>query len=170
MSANPNEQIVDILMVIDAETLLATVPPGTVAAPAPVGEELIWLIVRSGNAVFGQGSKELKIKARTMDTIRWRCASISLNGAYSGMLYKFFTLKGGELLSPAQPMNAEVSVPLPNTQDPTQPGRQTITSSFWSSTILKAGEVTYAFCFLVLDRGGTVLGAYKWDPFIQITT
>lgn len=168
--SNSNEQIIDILMAIDAETLLATIPPGTVAAPAPVGEKLIWLMVRQGNAVFGQGTKELKITARTMDTIRWRCTSMSLDAAYSGMLYQFFTIKGDDLLSPAEPLNAEVSVPLPNTSDPTQPSRQSITSSFWSSTILKPGEVTYAFQFMVLDRAGKVLGAYKWDPFIQITS
>ncbi|MDB6183168.1 inclusion body family protein [Paracoccus fistulariae] len=170
MPDDPNESIIDILMVIDAETLLASGATGTADAPAPVGADLIWLIVRSGNAVFGQGSKELKITAKTMDTLRWRCTSMSLNAAYSGMLYKFFALKGGSLISKPQPLDAQVTTPLPNPADPTQPGAQTITSAFWSATVLAQGEVTYTFCFMILDRTGKPLGYFKWDPFISITT
>lgn len=170
MTDTANESIIDILMVIDAETLLATVPPGTVAVPAPVGAELIWLLVRSGNAVFGQGTKELKINAKTMDTLRWRCTTTSLNAAYTGMLYKYFALRGDDLLSTPVPLTAQVTTPLPNPADPLHPARQTINSSFWSATVLAEGEVTYAFCFMIMDRDGKFLGAYKWDPFISITS
>ena len=170
MDAGAGQQIIDILMVIDADTIVAGYPPGTAAQPTSIDKPLIWLVVNQGNAVFGEGSKELKIKARTLDEVRWREATLSLNSASVGVLYKFFALRGDDLLSPPTPLLASVKTRLPNPADPTHPGSQVVQSYFWSTTVLQPGEVTYAFQFMIVDRDGAVQGYYAWDPFLAITS
>ena len=168
MATDENQSIIDILFAIDAETLVKDYPPGTAESPTSVDKPLIYLLVRSGNAVFGQASKELKINARTLDVIRWRETTLSLNSAYYGLLYKFFALRGDNLLSSPVPLVAEVQSPLPDPSNPTKPKTQTLHNYFWTSTVLKPGEVTYAFNFMVLDRDDNIHGYYFWDPFIAI--
>jgi hypothetical protein len=162
--------IVDVLIIIDAETLLAAYPAGTAAHPTSVDQPLIQLVVRQANGVFGEGTKELKLTAETEDVIRWRETTTSLDGRYTGMLYKFFALRGAALISPPQPLVATVRTPLPDPADPLHPTSQTIASYFWTTTVLSPGETTYAFQFAVMDRAGHALGYFSWDPFIKITT
>lgn len=161
--------IIDVLIVIDAETLVASYPPGAPGNPTSVDQPLIYLMVRQDDAVFGEGTKELKITAETEDVIRWRETTTSLDGAYTGMLYKFFALRGADLISPPVPLLAKVRTPLPNPADPLHPGSQELENYFWETTVLAAGETTYAFQFAVMDRAGRALGYFSWDPFIKIS-
>jgi nematocidal protein AidA len=169
-AAETGEQsIIDLLLVVDAETLLATYPAGTPDQPVSVDQPLIYMMVRQGDAVYGEGTKELKIKARTLDVLRWRSTTLALDGGYSSLLYRFFTLKGADLLSPPVPLLAEVKAPLPNPAAPLAPATQTIQSYFWTSTVLASGSVTYAFYFMIVGRDGDVRGYFYWDPFITIS-
>lgn len=161
--------IIDLILVMDTAGLLAAYPPGSPEAPNSVDQPLIYMMVRQANAVFGEASKELKISARTGDILRWRASSLSLNSDSTAALYKFFALRGSDLLSPPAPLLAQIASPLPNPADPLHPGRQEIANAFWQSTILAPGNVTYAFQFMVLDRDNNPLGYFSWDPFITIS-
>jgi hypothetical protein len=161
--------IIDVLIAVDAESLVANLAPGSASAPTPVTSDAIYMMVRSGNAVFGQGSKELKLSARTLDVIRWRMTSLSFNAGYFGLLYKFFALSGNPLISTPEPLLAQVNAPLPDPAHPTVPRTQTLQTYFWNCNVLAQGEVTYAFQFMICDRAGQPCGYYFWDPFIAIT-
>ncbi|MEO0731417.1 MAG: AidA/PixA family protein [Bacteroidota bacterium] len=163
------QNIVDILLVVDAATLVAKYPAGTAANPTVVPAPLIYLMADSAFVDFGQASKELKISIQSLDEIRWRSTSLSLNGAYFSLLYQFKLVHGDQIITPPVPLLAEVQTPLPNLADPSQPTLQTINSYFWTSTALGPGEMTYTFYFMILDRHQQPLGYYFWDPFIQIT-
>jgi len=160
---------VDVLVAVDAATMVASYPPGTPTAPTSIDKPLLFMIVRQANAVFGNAGKELKMTVAVGDTIRWRATSLSMNANEDVLLYKFFALRGETLLSPPQPLLATVSTPLPNPVDPLHPGSQSVKSYFWNTTVLQAGSVTYAFHLAVSDRHGAMLGYYYWDPFITIT-
>lgn len=164
------DSIIDLLIVVDGETLIETLPPGTVDKPTSVPEPMIYMVVMNDRAVFGQASKELKIKAITDDVIRWRAASLSLNANYQVLLYKYLALKGDDLITPPVPLISEVTSPLPNPSDPLKPTTQKRKYPFWQATVLQAGEVTYAFHLMILDRQSTPLGYYYWDPFITISS
>jgi len=169
MSEQEDQQIIDVLLVIDAETIVESYPPGTAVNPTSIDQPLIFMMVKTADAVFGQASKELKIKARTLDEVRWRETSLSLNSAYFGLIYGFFAIKGQGVFSTPEPLLAEVKTPLPNPADPIHPTTQTVQNYFWSATILNSGEATYAFNFMILDRDNAVQGYYFWDPFISVT-
>jgi hypothetical protein len=127
------------------------------------------MITKQADALSGNAGNELQIAAQTLDIIRWRETTLSLNAAYTSILYKFVAASGGNLISPPAPLEVEVKTPLPNPANPTQPGSQTIKSYFWNTTVLDPGDVTYHFSFMIVDRGGNVQGYYWWDPFIHIT-
>ncbi len=169
VNVDDEETIIDVLIAVDAETLVASLPAGTEKAPTPVTDESIYMLVRSDDAVFGQASKELKLNARTEDVIRWRMTSLSFNAGYFGLMYSFLPVSGSSLISTPQPLLAQVKAPLPDPANPAVPKTQVIQTYFWSCTVLAAGEVTYAFRFMICDRAGKVCGYYDWDPFISIT-
>lgn len=62
-----------------------------------------------------------------------------------------------------------MTVPLPNPQNPQQPGSQTIQSYYWSCNVNQPGSVTYHFQFGIYGSDSTPLGYYQWNPFITIT-
>lgn len=165
------EEIIDVLVAVDADTIISKYGTNTDANnPVQITDSsLIFMITKQADAVSGNAGNELKIGAKTLDTIRWRETSLSLNAAYSALLYKFVASSGGDLISPPIPLLVEVKTPLPDPSNPTTPKTQTIESYFWNSTVLKAGSVTYHFNFMILDRTGAVQGYCWWDPFIRIT-
>ncbi len=166
------EEIIQVLIAIDAETIIATL--GTNSDPNnPVqvtDASLIWMITKNADVVTGNAGNELNIKAETEDVIRWRESTLSLNSDYTALLYKFDQTGGDpDLISPPDPLLAKVKVPLPNSANPLQPGSQEIESYFWETTVLNPGTVTYHFMFMIVGRDGTVAGYYWWDPFITIS-
>jgi len=168
MSSDSISAILDLLVLVDGETVATTLPPGMAENPTSVPTPLIYMIANSDRVDFGQASKELKITASTGDVIRWSAASLSLNSAYQVSLYKFHPVRGADLISTPAPLVIEATMPLPNPQDPAKPGTQTRKYSFWQTTVLEPGELTYAFNLMIMNRSGKQLGYYYWDPFISI--
>lgn len=164
------DQIINVLIVFDAETILANYPGSTDSNnPRGVDDSLIYMITRKGSALSGNAGGELNISAEVNDTIRWRETTISLDSSYSVILYKFEATQGGQLISDPVPRESTVTVPLPDPNNPLVPKKQTISDYHWTTDILDIGNVTYRFYFMVLDRDGNPQGYYYWDPFITIT-
>lgn len=164
-----NQSIIDILIAVDGETLAEKYPGGTPEKPNVVADPLIFLIADSPYVSFGQASKELKISVKTLDAIRWRSTTLSLNSAYFCLLYDFKLVSGGNIISTPEPLLAEVTAPLPDPSSPLSFTTQKIWNYFWNSSAVSKGEATYTFYFMILDRENNPLGYYYWDPFIQIS-
>ena len=166
-----DNSIIDVLIVIDEETILTDYGTNnTPDTPTQITKpNLIFMVTKQANVISGEAGTELKLSAKSLDVIRWREATLSLNSANTAILYKFVAASGGDLISQPVPLLADVTDPLPNPSDPTHPGSQTIKSYFWNSTVLSAGNVTYHFQFMIVDREGNIQGYYWWDPFITIT-
>jgi hypothetical protein len=163
-------EVIDILVVVDAETIMAKYDPGSVDAPTSVSGGLIYMVVNASDAVSGQAGAELKIKAQTEDIIRWRETTLSLNGENAAILYKFVPSDPKQkLIREPRPDLVELKTPLPNEDAPTKPDTQTIKDYFWQTTVERAGDLTYHFYFMIVHRDGTIKGYYKWDPYIHIT-
>lgn len=160
---------IDIQITFDAQTIVETYGHNTDPQnPVQVDTKFIYMVTAQDDAVSGEGGGELTVYAQTEDELRWREAALGPD--FSAILYQFVPTQGGDLISTPVPLEAEVTVPLPNPSDPTNPGRQTIEDYYWSSDVQNAGEVTYHFYFMVVSRAGDVLGYYWWDPFISISS
>ncbi len=165
------EQTIDVLIIFDTETIIEKYGKNTDSNnPTQITQQdLIYMVTKQGNAVSGEAGNELKVAAKTMDEIRWHETTLSLNADAEAILYKFIATQGQDLISTPEAFLATVKTPLPNPADPQKPTMQEVQTYFWNSIILKPGQVTYHFQFMIVDRDGTVQGYYWWDPYIQIT-
>ena len=165
--------IINVLLAVDTVAILKTADSGTgtPANPVYVDESTLWMVTRQADAVFGNGTAELKLTAQTEDLIRWRGISLSLNGNHSVIFYKFQPMRPNTdiLLSPPVPLVIEIESALPNPANLTTPNRQTLKDYFYETTVEQAGETVYALDFMIVDRNGQIEGYFSWDPFIQIT-
>lgn len=162
-------EITDVLVSIDTKTIVDKYGKNNNLNNPPVIDfNHVFMIVTQRNAISGQAGGELNIAATVGDVIRWREASLSLGFEQTCIFYKFVGNQGNDLISLPTPLQAEVTIPVPNPSDPTKPNKQPVVNYFWNSTMLKTGKVTYHFQFMVLDRSGSLCGCYQWDPFITI--
>lgn len=165
-------QIIDVLVVIDAETIINKFGKNTDSNnPVQVTDpNLIFMVTKRTDAVSGNGGNELKIASKRLDTtIRWKETSLSLISTYSALLYKFTATSGSNLISPPVSLLVTAQTPLSDPSNPAVPKIQTSKTYFWNCNVLKSGKVTYHFNFMILDRSGKVQGYYWWDFYIEIT-
>ena len=71
--------IIDVLIAIDADTILKTYGPNSDATnPVQVSNAgLIFMLTKQANALSGEAGTELNLSAQTMDVIRWRETTMS---------------------------------------------------------------------------------------------
>jgi nematocidal protein AidA len=164
--------IIDVLVAIDTETILNNYD-NSLDPNNPVNVQnnsnLIYMVTKQENALSGQAGAKLTISAKTLDVIRLRATSLSLNSDSQVFLYKFISSPGQQLISPPGPLSALVNAPVPNPVDPINPTTQPIKSYFYNSTVLNPGNIVYHFYFLIVDQYGNEKGYYWWDTFITIT-
>lgn len=163
------DSILDVLIAIDAKAIMDTiaVPSLDPKKPTWIGNTaLICMVTQQGKSISGNTGAEMNLSATVGDVIRWRETTQALNYENQVLLYEYES--DNPILSPPTPLLGQVDIPLPNPADPLNPNTQTVNSYFWQATVLKAGHVTYNFCFMITDRNGKALGYFYWDPFITI--
>ncbi|ATB43162.1 hypothetical protein CYFUS_008642 [Cystobacter fuscus] len=170
------EQVIDVLVVVDAESImeqfqgnLSTNP----AKPTYIGtnSNLVYMFVKGDEVVSGQATSNLNVAVKTNNLIRWRAASLTMNTEYSVILNSCLITQGQSLISPPQPINPSVYVPVPTVSGGTVTGetRQTFTDFYFQAVGLNTGQVTYTFSFAITNNDGNVLGYFKWDPNLSIS-
>jgi hypothetical protein len=158
----------DIQVTFDAETILQKYGTNTDPNnPVQVDASYVYMVVAAPAALSGNGGGELRLVAQTDDTIRWRESTPGVD--LQTILYAFSPLNNGIISNP-QLFLSNVTVPVPNPNNPLEPTTQTIQDYFWNSLAQAPGQVTYHFNFMIVDRHGNTQGYYAWDPFITITS
>ncbi|MQL47798.1 hypothetical protein GEA64_07320 [Photorhabdus khanii] len=168
-----SEQIIDILVTVDVKSILPQLSQNK-DNPGSIGNSYIYMIAHDAEGIKCQAESELNITASNGDVIRWREASLSIDGDYSLVFYDFYPQGNNGFISdisfkygnemayvPVEYNNRDVKVgPAPG--------------HYWEVDVLrdaKKGEynvVTYQFWFQVLDSEGHCKGYGSWDPYITI--
>lgn len=165
--------LINVLIVIDSDGILKKYGPNNNPDdPIHITDpNLIFMITEQDNVISGQAGNELCIKGVPGDTVQWREITLSLNPNTDVLLYKYIMTPAvsDKLTSTPKVYETKVSVPLPNSNNPFIPTMQTITEHYWYLILLKTGNVTYQFNFMILDAAGQVKGYYRLDLLIQIT-
>ncbi len=173
-----NQSIIDVLVVFDVDSILEKYPTPSKDPQSPTQisdvqdyKGLIHMLVKQSRAIDGMSGGELRFSAKTNDIVRWREETFSdnINSDVDVQLYGFSVTQGDGLIDKPQLKNVEVKKIVGNTNDPLSPTYQTITDSYWQTTVLKPGDVTYHWRFLITDDKNEKLGYFEWDPYIHIT-
>jgi nematocidal protein AidA len=167
------DETVDILCVIDAETLADLVGSGKISkgslnSPTSLGawgssDLYIYMITEGSFVVNNQAKSELTIKTSVGDNVRWHITCPS--NRQSCMLYQLQT--GSTLLGPMELLHMTETEYINDTA--TTAKKVTYQESAWQTTVLGTGSVQYSWNFQLIDnKTGNVLGYFCWDPFINI--
>ncbi|PTL80270.1 inclusion body family protein [Vitiosangium sp. GDMCC 1.1324] len=170
------ENLIDILVVIDAESVMQQFTPSSDAGkPTSIGSNpnLIYMFVKWDEVISGDASSGLSVSVSPNNIIRWRGTSLALNTHYSVVLTACEFTQGQNLISSPAPITPSVSVPLPQLNGNvvvTNPlPLQNIQDFYFQSVALDTGKVTYTFSFAVTNNDGNVLGYFKWDPSLVVS-
>jgi hypothetical protein len=164
----------NILIAFDAETLMDMYPHPSMDPNHPTMiqdcNKVIFMVTQKNDTLSGHGAAELDFKASPSDIIRWRETTLERNTGNNIQLYHYTAGSGTNLITPPSIQPVMVTIPIPNAADPLHPKQfQKIADYFWQATVCDTGRIVYNFSFMVLKRDGTVLGYFRWDPFITIT-
>ena len=168
---NDMARIINVLIAIDSDTILQKYGKNTDPNnPKQIASNLIYMITEEDNAMKGQAGEELKIKGTPGDTIRWRETTLSLDPNTDVLLYKFVTsgALASKLFSTPKPVTHDIIIALPDEDNPLKPITKQITTHYWTSDLLKVGDVTYHFNFIILDAQGEVQGYYRLTIHIMV--
>lgn len=171
---------IDVLCIIDATTLAAIVAsgaisPGSAKNPTRLGsltksDVFVSMLTQGSYITNDRGGSELTITCDVGDNIRWTITNLGEGVNYSSILYLFSSTAIGTSVSHpiCLPLNVNLYI---NSANPNTSAPMPIayTSSAWQTTALAASSrVQYSWAFQLIDQSGTVLGYFKWDPFVII--
>lgn len=165
-------KIINVSISIDSDNILQNFGKNTDPNnPKFLGNDAskyIFMITEQDNVVTGQAGHELKIKGVPGDVIRWRETTLSMDANTDVLLYRFVTTQGTGLFSTPVPRQVDTIIALPEENNPLKPITEQITTYYWTSDLQHVGDVTYHFCFMILNAAGQIQGYYSWDPYIHI--
>lgn len=170
---NSEINIDNVLIAFDAETLLEMIPNPSLDPKNPTfirdADKVIFMLTKRGDTISGHGASELNFIANSSDIIRWRETTLEGNTGLNVQLYNYYISKGQDLITPPSMQPISVIIPVPNPSDPGKPKNfQKVADYLWQSTALDTGNVVYTFFFAILNRDGSPLGYFSWDPYITI--
>ena len=138
--------------------------------PVGLAHQNMYMVVNIANLVNFQATGDLIIKGKVNDTINWRCASLSGTGD-AVFFNKFPNDTAGVIETPRQ-VQSHPQVAVPKSDNPYSYAFETVTDTFWASSLLKAGETNYKVYFAIQyedDDGTQKVSYYWWDPKVQVT-
>ncbi|KAF0249120.1 MAG: aidA [bacterium] len=168
-------QTIDILIAVDAETILSKFSNnlGSQDNPTHTLDQYLRMIARHNNTLLGIGNSGIDIKAEIGNNVRWRAASLSINFDYDVLIYRFSNppLTQGQNLgyiSVPEALDGTIQEPVLNPDNPSQPVFREVTNYYWQSTIKKTGIIGYNFHFMITGRNGKVYGYFQGGGLITV--
>ncbi|KVD59004.1 hypothetical protein WK57_34400 [Burkholderia ubonensis] len=174
MSNKSTFEIIDILTVLDIETILQNQSPlsNTPYPATGLQGNVVYMLTADKNAISGQGKSELNIKADGGDVIRWRTVSVSDESDYKAYIYAINYSEGADLLSGATPFSTNFDEPYPPQGWPKSTNElkdENRADFFWQTTAVGEGKATYQLIVAIYDRKKNLKGYVTWDPYITIS-
>lgn len=171
-------QIVDVLLLVNADRLLANPNDVPGAVSLVVSNDLVDKAA-TGNEL--NGGNELWFDVKVDDNIRWRATTLSRNFDTTALITnvsqgKPINPQDGLIDTPSFKTLYEVPVAyLKGVTSPSQVtvGSTPVTYTEWQTTAEKPGKLWYTITFILLNRDLQQLPvatkSFTWDPYITIT-
>ncbi|MFJ2712451.1 AidA/PixA family protein [Pseudomonas sp. NPDC087346] len=160
----------NILLIIDAESLLTHYPSPSQDAAKPTGISDGFIFFAAGNT-----SKEIVINDSKItlpvdigQLIHLRGRTVSLITDHSAVIYGMTVDNSGILSNPALEVHTGLTVPAPNPQSPTEPSSHKADDHFWACTTKKPGTVKCELSFMLVNQQCEAVGYFHWTTEIVI--
>ncbi|KVV45832.1 inclusion body protein [Burkholderia territorii] len=159
----------DMLVIVDAVTLLSAYPNASRDADAPtmIDGRHIYIVSAGDTGPLGHDGSWLFAGLSSGDQIHLRETALALRAEVS-VLFVGFELKDAGIVAPIQAEVRDATMPIPDVDDLLHPSCRPMKDHVWRSEVLAAGATTCTADFVVLDRDGTVSSYFRWKTSIEI--
>ncbi|PWK32132.1 inclusion body family protein [Pseudomonas sp. B21-040] len=157
----------NILLIVDAESLLSRYPQPSLKPPLPtVIEEGFILVIAGGKSTINDSKITLHTSKETTFHLRGR--TISLLAEHSVVFYEISVGDAGVLSAPELVVHGNLTVPVPDPATPTEPGNHQADDHYWKCTRRSSGVETCELNFMLIDKNCEALGYFSWAVEVEM--
>ncbi|MDI3275701.1 AidA/PixA family protein [Pseudomonas sp. AL03] len=172
--ASPSASIApanNVLLIVDAESLLSRYPQPSLEPqnPTEIEEGFIFAISGTNTTQSTTNDSLMTLLASNGKDFHIRGRTVSLLAEYSVVFYERSVGDAGVLSPPELVVHADLTVPAPAPENPTQPGSHTADDHYWHCTQLTTGVETCALKFMLINKGCEPLGYFSWAVDVKLT-
>ncbi|MFJ7793240.1 AidA/PixA family protein [Pseudomonas sp. NPDC096950] len=158
----------NVLLVVDAESLLAKYPTPSLEAENPTTISDGFIFVASGIDNVKNDSK-LTLTTNNGKTLHIRGRTVSLIAEHSVVFYDM-TVGDSQVLSPPTlQVNSDLTVPAPDPENPTQPGSHQADDHYWECAHLSPGVAACELSFMLVNQSCEVVGYFSWEVEVTLS-
>ncbi|WP_432721283.1 AidA/PixA family protein [Jeongeupia wiesaeckerbachi] len=169
-AADITEQASNVLLIVDAETLLARYPApnGDPDTPFVIDDGFIFGFGVIPSAEPGGTNGSLALPASAAPVFHLRGRTVGLYAEHSVVIYDLRIGEAGVLAPPQLVAHSQRPLFSPNPQAPTEPLMTQADDHYWRCQPLSAGVEPCELSFMLVDSNCEALGYFKWLVELQV--
>ncbi|MCB2255626.1 inclusion body family protein [Pseudomonas chlororaphis] len=165
----PDTAVAHLLLIVDAESLLARYPQPSPAADTPTAIEPGFIFTLGGVHQPQAGDEAWNLRASIGQAFHLRGRTIALRAEHSVLIYRI-TLTSHDVLSPPElQVKPAQNIPTLDLENLDQPIAGTADDHFWRFTHLAPGVETFGISFMLVDTECQVLGYFQREFEVTVT-
>ena len=171
--ASPSASIApanNVLLIVDAESLLSHYPQPSREPKKPTEIEEGFIFAISGTKTTQSTTNDslMTLAASNGKDFHIRGRTVSLLAEHSVVFYEMSVGDAGVLSTPELVVHANLTVPAPDPENPTQPGSHTTDDHYWHCTQLTAGVEACVLKFMLINKNCEPLGYFSWAVEVKL--
>jgi len=174
-SANPSsttEQATNVLLIIDAETLLTRYPKPSLdpQKPTVIEDGFIFTFGASLGTTPTSKSPCLELPASSTKTFHIRGRTVGLHAEHSVVFYNLTVGDAGVFSKPHLVVHNDQTLPAPNPESPTEPLPVKADDHYWHCQQLSTGVEQCELSFMLVNSSCEVLGYFSWTVGVKLSS
>jgi hypothetical protein len=162
----------NVLLIVDAETLLSRYPQPSLEPDAPTLIDDGFIFVVGGIQIKTSGKNDSIITSITTNnkTFHIRGRTVGLQAEHSVVFYGITVSDVGLLSPPQLIVHSGLTLPAPAPENPTQPVSQKADDHYWQCTQLAAGVEKCELKFMVVNTSCEAVGYFSWVVEVELAS
>ncbi|WP_347904559.1 AidA/PixA family protein [Pseudomonas purpurea] len=171
LPADTTEQIANLLLIVDAETLLSHYPNPSLdpQQPTSVDDGFILFFGGAHGTSPNAHPNRLALLAGSAKTFHLRTRTVGLRAEHSVVVYAMSVGKAGVLSPPELVVHEGLTLPALDPENLAQPISQNATDHFWRCKQLTAGVEKCTLSFMLVSTDCQALGYFSWTAEVKLS-
>lgn len=161
----------NVLLVVDAESLLSKYPTPSLDAQTPtaIADGFIFVARENTAKEIVTNDSTLTLTARTGKSFHLRGRTVTLMADHSVVFYGM-TVGDSQVLSPPKLLvKSGLTVPAPDPANPTQPLSHPADDHFWECSQLSPGIAACQLNFMLVNQNCEAVGYFSWAVEVKLS-
>ncbi len=171
-SSSTTEQASNVLLIVDAETLLTRYPQPSLAPqnPTVIEDGFIFTVgATQGTTPEAKGTC-LELAENAAKTFHLRGRTVGLHAEHSVVLYDLSVGSAGVFGEPELVVHNDLTLPAPNPETPTDPVAVKAYDHYWHCQQLSTGVEQCELNFMLVNSSCEVLGYFSWSVGMKLSS